>query len=272
VINRIPSKDVVAALSLNFPADGMKAMMKNAGLDGIINSFLGKYGSSFNELMDAYNGQMLLSVSDVKITEEKHTVEGSDYTYNSTKPDMSVLFTTSVRNKASFDKLVAIATEQTKQMGKEMEDIHFKTTNEWFAIGNKQASVDQFLAGGNSQLPFASKISGHPLGMYVDFHRIMELTKGTISSKDGIAAMDASMAMWKDLVITGGEYKNGYVTMDMVVNLVDPNTNALKQINQYAEKLNVARKQRVVMNDMQIDSTTMLTPMVVAPAPVDPSH
>jgi hypothetical protein len=41
-------------------------------------------------------------------------------------------------------------------------------------VSNSAEYADKFLAGGNSNLPFVSKITGHPMGMYVDPQRIIK--------------------------------------------------------------------------------------------------
>jgi hypothetical protein len=264
LINRIPSQNVVAVMALNYPPEGMKEFFKTAGLDGFANMFLGKFNYSFDELMSAYKGQMLVAVTDVTMTKEPHTMEGTNYTYNTTKHDMNVLVAASVNNKASFDKLIGIIQEQAKEEIA-LSKVSFKVTNDWFVAGNKPESVDKFLAGGNNNLPFASKISGHPFGMYIDIQKLMKSTGGTVSSAADSALMDASMKMWEDVVVTGGEYKNGCITIDAVVNLVDKSTNSLKQINRYADQMNAAKKLRPKYTEISTDSTMVSEPKVEAP-------
>jgi hypothetical protein len=42
--------------------------------------------------------------------------------------------------------------------------------------------------------------------------------------------------------MTGGEIKDGAMTAEFVVNLIDKKTNSLKQINQYIEQLAALKK------------------------------
>ncbi|HMF71139.1 MAG TPA: hypothetical protein VK616_06670 [Flavitalea sp.] len=48
--------------------------------------------------------------------------------------------------------------------------------------------------------------------------------------------------MWQDILITGGKVKNGAMNYDVEINLVDKNVNSLKQLNQYFDKLSLAKK------------------------------
>jgi len=100
------------------------------------------------------------------------------------------------------------------------------------------------MAGGNSNLPFVNRISGQPMGAYVDLQRIIRLV-GSMS-KDSSAPRplyDASIMMWQDITMRGGDFKNNISEAEFEVNLVDKNTNSLKQLNQYIDKLSAAREQ-----------------------------
>ena len=39
--------------------------------------------------------------------------------------------------------------------------------------------------------------------------------------------------MWKNIIVTGGDVKNGAVEMKTEINLMDENTNSLKQLNSF---------------------------------------
>jgi len=65
-------------------------------------------------------------------------------------------------------------------------------------------------------------------------------------SKDSSAPRplyDASIMMWQDITMRGGDFKNNISEAEFEVNLVDKNTNSLKQLNQYIDKLSAAREQ-----------------------------
>ncbi len=244
LVNRIPSQDVVAALVMNYDPAWLKEFFKKMGLDGVINGYLGRIGYSLDELIGATGGQFLASVSDFKLVMKEVTMpafyEGAEpYTVTRQEPEMRVVVAASVNNKASFDKLIDIA---KKNMEGADTAIAYKTTNEWFVAGNHMETVDKFLAGGNNKLPFADKISGHPFGMYVDLQRIL---KGIPSkNKYDSSFMNIALQTWQDVVGTGGEFKDGVMTGEFVINMVDKKTNSLKQLNQFAEKVHAASKER----------------------------
>jgi hypothetical protein len=55
-------------------------------------------------------------------------------------------------------------------------------------------------------------------------------------------ALNESIKMWESIIGTGGELVDGAMIGNFEVNLVDKNTNALKQLNQYVDKLAGSRK------------------------------
>jgi hypothetical protein len=94
----------------------------------------------------------------------------------------------------------------------------------------------------------------------------MNSFKPLVGDASSLSAFDASMKMWQDVIVTGGEWKNGYMTSEASINLVDTKTNALKQLNQYIDQMASAAQKRSVMTDeMMMDSTIAAPPAVEAP-------
>lgn len=244
LINRIPSSNVAAVMAFNYPPQGLQAFLKTIGVDGMANGFLAEMNYSVEEFVKANKGDILLAVSDLSMIAKQDTINYGNgmepYVYTSTRPDMKVLFATSVNDKAAFEKLVTLAWEATKEMkSKDMPEISYKLENNWFVAGNSADQTAKFLAGGNSKLPFVSKISGKPFGFYLDLNKVINMAGSSFNSSDSSAkeALDLSLKMWKDVVATGGEYKDKAIISDFEINLGDASTNSLKQLNQYFDKL-----------------------------------
>ena len=262
VLNRLPSQNVVALIALNYPPDGVKDFLKVTGLDGVANGFLGNMGYSVDEFVKANKGELLLSVSDLEIKTMEKTMDLGEgkhpYKYTTTQPDMKILFATSVNDKAAFDKLIGIALGERKNLPATPE-IHYKLNNDWFAASNSQEQVDKFLGGATTKNALADKISGQPFGMYIDLQKIISTTRSSIKDSSGQAVMTASN-IWQEVIATGGTYKDKAMSFSFEVNLVDKNTNSLKQLNQYINnlyKINSERKNRHrnTMEDVEPEKT-----------------
>ena len=262
VINRIPSQNVVAAFVFNYPPEGLKDFLKVIGVDGMVNGFLGKANYSIDEFIKANKGDVVIAVTDLTMKSQQMTIpnpDGEPFTYNRSQPDFKVLFATSVRDRAAFDKLIGTVKSQMGDFTKELPEVTYTLQNDWFAAGNSGEQVTKFLAGGNNKLAFTDKISGHPFGGYVDIQAIMKATGTNLNDTASRTAFEASMKMWQDIVMTGGEYKNGALTGEVVVNLVDKSTNSLKQLNKYFDQLATTYKNQRKQYEYKMPEIDTLT-------------
>ncbi|WP_425476329.1 DUF4836 family protein [Paraflavitalea speifideaquila] len=175
----IPSENLAGVFSWNYPPEGLKAFLKEGGLDGMVNGFLGKVDYSLDEFVKANKGDVLIAVTDFTIKTEQVTYPsyeegGAPYTYTKTNPSAKVLFAVSINDKPAFDKLVSVVKAQLGDKFEKDTSFHvsFSLNDKWFAAGNSNEQVNQFLAGNaNSKHAAFSKLAGHPIGMYVDLQK-----------------------------------------------------------------------------------------------------
>ena len=83
-----------------------------------------------------------------------------------------------------------------------------------FQLALKKEYIDQFVAKeGDSKFDFFDKISSGPIGGYVNLQYIMTSLRDQ-ASKDslGLAALDASTKIWENIIMNGGEFKDGGIT------------------------------------------------------------
>ncbi|HEY4147983.1 MAG TPA: DUF4836 family protein [Chitinophagaceae bacterium] len=239
VINRIPSKNVAAAFVFNYPPEGLKELLKMTGVDGIVNSGFEKINYSMDEFVKANKGDIVLAVSDLQMKTKEIPMPGMDgqpgSTYKSTTPDAKILFAASINDKPAFDKLITSLKGLLQQYAPNgIPDVNYTLNNNWFAAGNSQDDINKFISGGGSSQPFADKISGHAFGGYIDLQKIIGMGNDAASSDSSAkAAMDVSLKMWQDVTMYGDASTGSYGE----VNLVDKNTNSLKQLNQYIDKI-----------------------------------
>ena len=250
LVNRIPGQNISGVFVMNYPPEAIKEYLRLANLDGMANGFLGQYNYSLDELIQATKGQMVLALTNFSLGQP--SVPTAENPYQRPNVDIQYLLAVSVNNKPSFDKLVQLAVSKVPDTTL-LSKVSFKVTNDWFAFSNSQNNVDAFISGANNNVPFADKITGHPFGFYIDIQKILQGMNG--ATHDNSGAMAASLATWKDFIMTGGDYKDGVSTANMEINLVDQSTNSLKQLNQYAEKLYEASKNRREMYNDLSDTT-----------------
>lgn len=271
LIDRIPSQNVAAVFATNFDPAFLKEFFTSTGFDGLVNGFLAEINFTLDEVLSVTKGNFLMAVSDFGVKQgevARPAYYQDDVPFNraKNKPDMNFLFATSVKNRQSFEKLLGVVEQR---MGRMPGGVEYKLNDEWFAASNSPQTVDNFLKGGNNNVPFADKISGHPMGLYIDMQKFIRGAGQTLENAADSAEYNANLALWQDVVGTGGEYRDGVCSFDIVVNMVDKNTNSLKQLNQYGEKMAAAKKLRPASpwEDMEdfpiVDSTEVYTPPVI---------
>jgi hypothetical protein len=241
-VERLPSDNVVAVMAMNYKPEGLKEFLKLGGLDGLVNGFLGEVGITLDDFIKANKGDVVLALTDFQMKEYTVDLGAGTEPFKGTTPDVNIIFVSSIGEKAAFDKLIEVGKKVGSQM-KTDTSVFYAMNQELFAIGNNKQSVDQYIAGGKKNFPFVSKINNHPIGLYIDLQKVISAyntTPSTDSAKAAIAS--ASLAMWQDVVATGGEFKDGGMVQDLEITLVDKNTNSLKQLSAYADKLSVLNK------------------------------
>jgi hypothetical protein len=146
-----------------------------------------------------------------------------------------------VNQKDPFEKLTGIA-QKMSEAGELPPGLVYKINNDLFVAGTSAPMVDQYLSGGKKDFAFLSKISGHPFVFYLDVNKLITTFNEQVKDSGTIGVYQASVEMWKDVIVTGGEFKDGAVEQNAEVNLVDQNTNSLQQLNAYIEKLASTKK------------------------------
>ena len=263
LINRLPSNSL-AVFALNYPPEGIKQLLRLVGADGMVNAYLGERNYSLNEFVQANKGKMLLALNGIGRNSRQDTIgdlNGAHSIMTNNQFNIQFLFANAINDKAAFDKLVTGIKPELNKIQSELNSLDYVIKDGWFVMGSSKENISGFLSNNNQHLAFASRISGHPFGGYIDLQKIMDATAP--SSRDSIAMniFQASKNMWQDVVITGGDYKSGALEYHTEINLVDKNTNSLKQLVRYfdqsAGRIIFGRKNRM---GPQTDSLRMDIP------------
>ncbi|MEJ7672481.1 MAG: hypothetical protein WKF59_07180 [Chitinophagaceae bacterium] len=238
MIKRLPSQNLAGVFSLHITPGSILEIIKLTGLDGFVNLFLSGQGLSLDDVVKATKGDILLAVSDITMKNDSLKLPGlkdtiSDY-YQ--KTDATFLFAVAVGDKDAFNKLLSFG----KSMGKDATPTKSfqKMDDKYFVLSNTQDAVNKYFSVEQANPDFLSKINNHPIGSFIDVQMILKAMQAQLT-KDSIgkAYYDRNIAMWNNFYATGGEFKNGGIVSNGELNLVDKNTNSLKQLNQYVDDI-----------------------------------
>ncbi len=240
MIKSIPSQNIAGMMAFSINPEAIREMIKLTGMDGMANMMLMQAGVSMDDIIKATKGDMLLSVSDLDMSSDTATyVPYADTMPGYKKPQqVNVLFATSIGDKPSFDKLMNAV---KKMAGNDMpSDIAMKNNDKYFAVGTNPESVNKFLAGGNTTPSFWDKMKGSGFGMFIDLQKILKAFSITMT-KDSSAnvMMNESIKFWDNVTSWGTGFDDGALTSVLEINLMDKNTNSLKGLNGYIDRMAV---------------------------------
>lgn len=272
MLKRVPSQNLAAVMAMNYPPEGLKEFLKLLGVDGMLNGAMGNVGLSIDDFVKANKGDILFAVSDFSVKEKEVSIpmsEGKPMTYKTTGPDANILFATSVKDKAAFAKLIdavrnQMGGEEDAVMG--MAKVKYSFNDNWFVLGNNQTTVDGFAGGSNSSVAaLTSQISGHPMGGFIDFQKILpNIQPG--GDEDMNTTMIARAAQtWENMIFYGGEMKDDAMTGHFEINLKDKSTNSLKQM--YTFISNIANENLKREMDFDERPSADMDSAIMIPAP-----
>ena len=272
MIKRLPAKDVALVVAMSFKPEGIKELVKLMGVEGYANMGLAFMGFTLDDFVKANKGDIVFAISDFKKPDT--TAGGMEAVSAFSLPNKpTFLFAASVGDKDAFNKLMKAGERLGQTMGHisdsgSQNNIAFDNNGSYFAIGNSKENVDKFVTGGSNNFDFLSKISGQSFGGYINIQYILK-SFASEAEKDSSAkaAYDASVAFWDNAYMKGGDYSDGGMPASYEINLMDKNTNSLKQLNQYFGKLSaIAKKEKEKRkNEMAgMNDDIKFTPPVIA--------
>jgi hypothetical protein len=209
-------------------------------MDGFLNMSLSRENITMDDFVKANKGDIMFSVTVFIMKKDSVNMSGdadktNNYVYE--KPTASFLFSLSIGDKPSFNKLLDAG---VKAGGDFLSSagIFYANDDKLFAVGNSQQYVSKYISGGRNKFDFINKIEDHPFALFIDIQKILA-TAALQTAKDSTnkVVMDESMRMWQSIYSMGGEYKDDAFALNSEINLVDKNVNSLKQLNSYLDKI-----------------------------------
>jgi hypothetical protein len=257
MLQRMPGQDMTGIIAFNFKPEGIKEFLKVMNLDGMVNLALPNLGFTLDDFIKANKGDVMIGVSDLKIITDSTKSIANDaevYKMNPGSPTFNFIFSVSIADKPSFNKLMEAGKKATGAFTSDSSSpVTYNTNAAYFALGNSKENVDKYLAGSNKNFDFIDKITGQPFGAYVNLHSIIK-TFESHTAKDSMetAIYEASINMWDNVWWKGGDFNNESITQSIEINLIDKNINSLKQLNKYSNTLSALyrEKQKKQKEDM----------------------
>ncbi len=259
MVKNIPSQNLAGLFAFNFKPEGIKEFLKLLNMDGLVNLGAAQAGFNLDDFVRANKGDILIAVTDVK--GDSLAGQGANF-----------IFAASINDKPSFNKIIDAGKKFGGPMMGADNKYSYNVNDKYFVFTNNKATTDTYLAGtANSSFSFMDKIAGGPFGGYVNFQYIFNnmKPKATADSLD-VATYNASVKMWDNLLISGGNFKDGGLTQHWELNLLDKNTNSLKQLNSYLGTIANIQEKKKAKNNADWMVEDVMAPAADTAIPVIP--
>ena len=253
MVKNIPSKNLAGLFAFNFKPEGVKEFLKILNMDGLINLGAAQVGFNLDDFIKANKGDILIAVTDIK----KDTLVGQSANY---------IFAASINDKTSFNKIIDAGKKFGGPMLGDNNKYAYNVNDKYFVFTNNKTITDTYIAGtANTSFDFIDKISGGPFGGFVNFQYILNnmKPKATADSLD-VEIYNASIKMWDNLLISGGNFKDGGITQHWEANMMNKNSNSLKQLNSYLGTMSIIQEKKKAKNNI-----AWMNEDVMAPATID---
>lgn len=226
------SPDASVVVAVNYSPQALEEILRTSGAEAFANNYLQGLHFRVQDFIQATKGQLLITISGIGA--KKPTPKTMDEGLPAFQGSYLVALATN--NDTSLNYLTNLIQQQ-------LPVFTSKTANNWFVVGSSADAIDQFFATNNNH-PLGDKIGGHPVGIYLNLQKAMQSLNHN-EGKDSAVLRQAELSekFWQDAVITGGEYKDGFIGFETTVNLMDKSTNSLQQLVNYAIQMMKARKQ-----------------------------
>ena len=249
MVKNIPSKNLAGLFAFNFKPEGVKEFLKLLNMDGLVNLGAAQAGFNLDDFVKANKGDILIAVTDIKED-------------TASKPSADFIFAASINDKTSFNKIIDAGKKFGGPMMGANNKFAYNVNDKYFVFTNNKTVTDTYIAGtANTSFDFMDKISGGPFGGFVNFQYIFNNMKPKITTDSlDVEMYNASVKLWDNLLISGGNFKDGGIIQHWEVNMIDKNTNSLKQLNGYLGTISVIQEKKKAKNNTAWMNEDMIAP------------
>lgn len=227
---------VVVAMS--YQPQLIKDFLKVSGTESTTNKFLEDYNLSFDGLLQSTKGEILMTAADLGPQQNVNVDDMEDDVFPF---GGNLMLAASLNNDSAFRKVQPIIKQFFPSAATTIQ-------NNWFVVGNSSATINHFFAP-NTNDAIVGKLGGHPIGIYIDIQK--GLQQWNVHGLDSalLQQIELSKNFWRDVVSTGGDFKNGAINFETTVNLADKSTNSLEQLANYGIQMSeLIKKESDVVN------------------------
>ncbi|WP_143308548.1 hypothetical protein [Chitinophaga vietnamensis] len=268
MLKKYPSENITGFLSYAIDLHVIGEIIKSTGADGLVNMGLQNAGLTMDDILNAFEGQLVYVASDFTVTKKESQYFPGEFR---DEPSAKWIFNLKVGNKDAFNKVMT--SPMVKQYFTKEGDHYvmanpamaamapsFNITEKSVTLGSDSALLQQYLAGkGSIKLPegVESKVKGSMMGGYLNVEQIMKNIP-----EDKVDSTEKSMIvklknLLKDATFSAQTSSGDIQHSEAVLNFKDQDKNSLVQLVEFgteAAKMVEAKKKKEAANQALEDS------------------
>jgi hypothetical protein len=244
ILKKYPNQTVDMSLvnKYPYPVEGFAAfsfnpqiisdIIKYGGMQSTVDQYFQQLGFTMDDVTKAFKGDFAIVFSDIATGEKEYEMNGMKFHNN--KPSVKLVFTATIGDKTSYDKIVSKLAEQgimemkngqyvPKGMG---DEFAFNMDGKNLTVASDNDVMQQYLSGrGNAAVPgdIANEAKDKAAMFYVDINKILQ----GISTGSDEKSLDAARATFKNGTATTTNFNGKYVESNFELNTVNNNENSL---------------------------------------------
>lgn len=252
LLDRFPAQNVNLIASGKMTPKGLKMLLEKTGVISFVNIGLMSQQLSFDDISDAFTGEMAYELTDFKMSTP-------DTTAKSLMPNMNYLFAMKINKRSAIDKFVrmAVSNEILKPAGQDSYTFGpagefspiVSLNKEYIVITKNPEAAKNFLDGKfkSDKMPEVVKqtIYGHPFGMFIDVQSIAKnVALPANTDPNDVAMAEEARKLVTDVSIHGGEFKGSASQSHLAVNFANKEENSLLVLIDFGMKMKEAKEKK----------------------------
>ncbi len=251
LLKKIPGKQMNLLMSYHLNPKGLKNLMDTMGVLPMVNLGLQQVELSLDDILNAFTGDFLLSVTDFAVTTESksYTMGGSSVNYTSPVPSFKAILSFRVQDKAAFNKILQVGRNQgllhavSTNLYQAGPYVSVATDNNYVAISNDSVVASAYLNTHNASWKIPSVVSNSPYGFYTDIkNSIQSIPLDLLYGKEDTTVFTEGRKLIESISAYGGKVENDCTTFHFEATFQNKNENSLMQLISFSQKVAEAER------------------------------
>jgi Domain of unknown function (DUF4836) len=254
ILENLPSQDRSLLFAWHIAPAGLKGTLEKMGVLGILNLSLTAQGMNVDYILDAFSGDVALSMNEFKVDKTTIAVPDSlrvtDSIAPALKPEFAYVFAMKINKVENLKKLLQMAVAQkgiraegnNRYVAANAPDLILMHNDKYLVVANKAENATGFINGSfksGQGSPSVKAVSGNPFGLYIHIDSTLKGVDETMLPGQQNAAMLAeSKNLIRNVALKGGQFKDMAFEYDMSIDFVNKDENSLLQIIDFANRMN----------------------------------